>query len=76
MATRKAPPVRKDDPAMRGERSRTEEGTLRRKGGDTLVRTVEKQYDVDLGVRGDKKLKNVLKDEGAKSLSDLLKKKR
>lgn len=76
MASRKAPPVRGDDPAMRGERSRTEEGTLRRKRDDTLARTVEKQYGVDLGVRGDKKLRNVLKDEGVTSLSKLVKKKR
>lgn len=76
MATRKAPPVRNDDPKMKGQRGRTEEGTLRRKRGDTLAGTVEKQYGVDLGVRSDKKLENVLKDEGASSLSDLLKKKR
>jgi len=31
---------------------------------------------VNLGVRSDKKLGNVLKDEGVKSLSELLRKKR
>jgi len=76
MATRKSPPVRNDDPAMRGERSRTEEGTLRRKRGDTHARTIEEQYGIELGVRSDKQLRNVLKDEGVDSLSELLRKKR
>lgn len=76
MAHRKSPPVRNDDPAMRGERGRTDEGTLRRKRSDTHAGTIEDQYHVDLGVRSDKKLGNVLKDEGVNSLSELLRKKR
>jgi hypothetical protein len=77
MATRKSPPVRNDDPTMRGERSRNEEGgTLRRKRSDTHAGTIEEQYDIDLGVRSDKQLGNVLKDEGVDSLSELLRKKR
>jgi len=76
MAHRKAPPVRRDDPAMKGERARTGEGTLRRKRSDTRADTIEQQHHVDLGVRGDKKLGNVLKDEGVSSLSELLRKKR
>ena len=76
MATRKSPPVRNDDPSMRGQRSRTDEGTLRRKRSDTHAGTIEEQYGVDLGVRSDKQLGNVLKDEGVESLSELLRKKR
>lgn len=76
MPHRKAPPVRHDAPGMKGQRTRTEAGPLRRKRGDTLARTIEEQYHVDLGVRSDKKLSNVLKDEGVNSLDDLLKKKR
>lgn len=76
MSHRKAPPVRHDAPGMRGERARTEEGTLRQKRGDTQAKTIEELYHVDLGVRGDKQLKNVLRDEGVASLNDLIEKKR
>jgi len=76
MPHRKAPPVRHDDPSMTGERSRTEEGTLRRKRSDTHAGTIEDMYDIDLGVRSDKTLGNILKDEGVDSLSELLRKKR
>ena len=76
MSHRKAPPVRHDDPAMAGERARTEEGTLRRKRSDTHAGTIEAMYDIDLGVRSDKTLGNILKDEGVESLSELLRKKR
>jgi len=61
---------------MIGERARTEGGTLRRKRGDTLARTIEEQYHVDLGVRSDKRLDSILRDEGVDSLSALLTKKR
>jgi hypothetical protein len=61
---------------MRGQRSRTEAGELRQKRGDTHASTIEALYHVDLGVRGDKKLKNILRDEGVASLNDLIKKKR
>lgn len=75
MSHRKPPPVVNDDPGMKGERSRTDAGTLRRKRGDTLARTIEDQYHVDLGVRDDKQLRNILKDENVNSLSELLRKK-
>lgn len=76
MAHKKAPPVLHDEPRMHGERARTEEGTLRRKRSDTHAGTIENLYHVDLGVRSDKLLGNVLKDEGVSSLSELLEKKR
>jgi len=47
--------------------------TIRKKRGDTLVKTIEKKYGVDLGYRSDAKLHTVLKKEGLPSLSKLLK---
>jgi hypothetical protein len=76
MSHRKAPPVRRDDPSMLGERARTDSGTLRRKRSDTHAGTIEDLYHVDLGVRSDKQLGNVIRDEGVNSLSELLRKKR
>jgi hypothetical protein len=76
MAHRKAPPVDRDDPGMAGERSRTDDGALRRKRSDTHAGTIEELYHVDLSVRSDKTLGNVLRDEGVDSLSELLRKKR
>lgn len=46
---------------------------LRKKRGDTLVKTIERKYNVDLGYRSDAKLSTVLKEKGASSLSKLLK---
>lgn len=74
MSRKKAPPVRHDDPDMTGQRARTEKGPLREKRGDTFVRTIEQQYGIDFGVRGDMHLDTLLEKTGAKSLTDLLKK--
>jgi hypothetical protein len=76
MSHRKAPAVRHDAPGMHGPRSRNQDGQLRQKRGDTRADTIETLYHVDLGVRGDKQLRNVLRDEGVASLNDLLDKKR
>jgi hypothetical protein len=76
MASRKSPRGAKDAPGMKGERSRTKKGPLRTKRGDTRADTVEKEYGLDLNVRGDKKLTNVLKDERVLSLKKLIEKKR
>ncbi len=46
---------------------------MRSKRGDTLVKTIEKKYGVDLGYRSDAQLHTVLKKEGLPSLSKLLK---
>ncbi len=46
---------------------------IRQKRGDTLVKTIEKKYKVDLGYRADAKLSTVLKKTGAPSLSKLVK---
>lgn len=47
--------------------------TIRQKRGDTLVKTIEKKYGVDLKYRSDAHLYTVLKQEGLPSLSKLLK---
>lgn len=47
--------------------------TIHHKRGDTLVRTIEKKYGVNLGYRSDAQLHTVLKNEGLPSLSRLLK---
>jgi len=46
---------------------------IRQKRGDTLVKTIEKKYGVDLGYRSDAQLHSVLVKEGLPSLSKLLK---
>jgi len=61
-----------DAPGMRGDRSRTGDGTLREKRGDTHVGTIEDQYDRDFGVRSDMHLDTLLRREGAASLNDLI----
>jgi len=45
---------------------------MSKKRGDTLVKTIEKKYQVDLGYRADAKLSTVLKKAGANSLSELI----
>jgi len=61
-----------DAPGMRGIRSRNQDGRLRDKRDDTHIATVEAQYGIDLGVRGDMHLGNYLQREGLKSLNDLV----
>ncbi len=64
-----------DAPGMRGQRSRTSDGTLREKRGDTHVGTIEQQYGRDFGVRSDMHLETLLQREGVSSLNDLMHKK-
>lgn len=45
---------------------------FRAKRDDTLVRTIERQYGVDLHARGDMLLGNLLQERGFESLSQLL----
>lgn len=63
-----------DAPGMKGDRSRNEDGQLRKKREDTHVGTIEKQYGVDFDSRSDKHLGTLLKEQKAGSLSELLKK--
>ena len=53
-------------------RSKTSSGAFRAKRSDTLVKSIEKKYNVDLGVRSDTKLSTFLKSSGYNSLSKLL----
>lgn len=62
----------KDAAGMRGIRSRNQNGELRQKRGDTHVETIEKKYDIELGVRGDMHLDTLLKKKGVNSLNDLI----
>ena len=62
----------KDAPGMRGLRSRNDDGQLRDKRDDTRMGTIEKQYGRDFGVRSDKQLGNYLRENGVKSLNDLI----
>jgi len=66
---------KRDAPGMRGNRSRDEDGKLRRKRGDTEVGTIEQQYGRDFGARSDMHLKTLLEREGAGSLHELLNRK-
>lgn len=62
----------KDAPGMRGYRSRNEHGPLRAKRGDTQIGSIEKKYNIDLGVRSDMRLDTYLDKKGVKSLNDLI----
>jgi len=57
-------------------RCRDEDGTIRRKRSDTLVRTLRKEYGDDFapGTRGDATLGTVLERAGVDSLSQYRKK--
>ncbi|MDR5812066.1 hypothetical protein QCE62_00500 [Caballeronia sp. LZ033] len=57
-------------------RQRDANGEIRQKRGDTLVRTLRREYGEGFapGIRSDARLDTVLDRTGAKSLSELLKK--
>ena len=62
-----------DDPAMAGCRSRNEgKGQLRQKRGDTQASTIEREYGVDLGVRGDMRLDTLREITGATSIEGVI----
>jgi hypothetical protein len=60
------------------DRHRDKDGTIERKRGDTLVRTLRDEYGPEFarGYRSDTKLRTVIRGEGVDSLSDLLKHRR
>ena len=53
--------------------ARTKSGSYRKKRSDTQMKTIEKKYGKDLGVRSDMKLGTYLKKKGYTSLNKLLK---
>lgn len=66
------PAMATDANGMRGYRSRNQNGMLRDKRDDTHIGTVEKKYDLDLGVRSDMHLGTYLELHGIESLNDLV----
>jgi hypothetical protein len=56
------------------DRCRDEDGSIRRKRGDTLVGTLRQEYGDDFapGVRSDMRLDSLLDDTGVNSLSEYL----
>jgi hypothetical protein len=60
------------------DRCRDDDGTIRRKRGDTLVRTLREEYGADFAadVRADTRLDTLLDRTGADSLNELLRKHR
>ena len=85
MATKKAAKkvAKKKAPAKKAARKgldgrmRDAGGEIRKKRGDTMVKTLRKEYGEGFakGYRGDTKLATVLHKEGVESLHALLKKK-
>jgi hypothetical protein len=61
-----------DAPGMRGDRSRNDNGELRQKRSDTHIGTIEKNYNIDLGVRSDMHLGTYLEKNNIPSLNDLI----
>ena len=59
---------------MKKDRTRNQDGQFAAKRFDTKISTIEEKYGVDLGVRGDMKLGNYLKEKGYPSLSKMLQK--
>jgi hypothetical protein len=66
--------VRNDDPAMKGMRARTKQGTLRRVREDKTAKHIEQQYGITLPGRSDKQLRTLKKEMGVRSQKELLKK--
>jgi len=64
----------KDDPSMRGNRSRNQtNGRLRDTRDDKHVGTLEEQYDRDFGVRSDMHVDTLLQQTGHSSVNKLIK---
>jgi hypothetical protein len=66
------PKVKNDAPGMRGERSRNDNGELRKKRSDTHIGTIEQNYNIDLNVRSDMHLGTYLEKNNIVSLNDLI----
>jgi hypothetical protein len=68
--------VQKHFPKGLDDRQRDQDGEIRQKRSDTLVRTLRNEYGQDFakGYRSDTKLDTVLKQEGVESLHQLFKK--
>ena len=61
-----------DAKGMKGNRSRNNNGQLRKKRSDTKIGTIEKQYGIDLNVRSDMELGTYLEKSNKESLNDVI----
>ena len=57
---------------MHTDRTRDDDGELRRKRGDTLVGNLEREYGVDFGVRSDMRLDTLGEQTGLNSIDELV----
>ena len=59
-------------------RCRDDDGSIRRKRGDTLVGTLRREYGDEFapGARSDKRLDSLLEEAGVESLSEYLRRRR
>ncbi len=57
---------------MHTSRTRDNSGELRQKRGDTQVGNIEREYDVDFGVRSDMRLHTLRQQTGLTSIQDLV----
>jgi hypothetical protein len=57
---------------MHTDRTRDDDGELRQKRGDTHVGNIEREYDVDFGVRDDMHLDTLRERTGITSIEDLV----
>lgn len=64
--------VKNDAPGMKGDRSRNDNGILRKKRSDTHIGTIEKTYNIDLSERSDMHLRTFLEKNNINSLNDLI----
>jgi hypothetical protein len=69
---------KKHQPAtgMNTNRTRDDNGQLRQKRADTLVGNIEREYDVDFGVRSDMELGTLRQQIGLTSIDALVNKAR
>lgn len=57
---------------MHTDRTRDDDGRLRQKRGDTHVGNIEREYDVDFGVRDDMHLQTLRDQTGLTSIEELV----
>jgi hypothetical protein len=59
-------------------RCRDEDGSIRRKRGDTLIGSLRREYGEDFapGTRSDKRLDSLLEEAGVNSLSEYLRRRK
>ena len=66
--------VKRDDPRMSGQRSRNEDGTMRRVREDKTAKHIAEQYGVKIPGRSDKQLGTLMEEFNVSSQTQLLEK--